>query len=102
MAGVVRPAPLFSKLVDRLSPISHEQASAFAANGIEAVGRYVETLTPYERDGLFEAGLGILALSKAPLSPLNAAFGRMKAGEIIGHATRLGLPAGAHLMFDLE
>lgn len=102
MTGVVRPAPLFSKLVDRLAPISHELASALKANGIEAVGRYVETLTAYERDGLFEAGLGILLLSKAPLSLLTATFGTSHAGDLVGHATRLGAPAGAHFMIDLE
>lgn len=102
MAGVVRAAPLFSKLVDRLAPVSHELASALKAAGVEAVGRYVETLTAYERDGLFDAGLGILLLSKAPLSPLTAAFGTSRAGDLVGHATRLGAPAGAHFMIDLE
>lgn len=74
MSGVARAVPLFTKLVDRLAPISAELASAFKSAGIGAVGRYVETLTPGERDNLFAVGLGILPLSQAPTSPLNAGF----------------------------
>jgi len=102
MVGIAQHVPLFTKMVDRLAPISAELASAFKAAGIGVVGRYLETLTPYERDNLFEVGLGILPLSKAPPQPLSAAFGRARAEELLQKASLLGVPAGVHLMIDLE
>ena len=102
MIGVARACPLFTKLIDRLAPISHEQASAFKAAGIGAVGRYLEDLAPYERDGLFAAGLGILPLSQAPTSLLTAALAHSRATDLLRHADLLGIPHGVHLMMDLE
>ena len=102
MTGIVHACPLFSKLVDRLAPISAEQASALKSVGIVAVGRYLENLSPFERDNLFSVGLGILPLSEAPTSPLNADSGKARADTLIQKATLLGVPAGAHVMIDLE
>lgn len=102
MIGVTRVCPLFTKVVDRLSPISHELASALKATGVDAVGRYLENLTVFERDGLFSAGLGILPLSEAPTSPLSAAFGKTRGDGLAQKAQLLGVPVGAHVMIDLE
>ena len=102
MTGVARPCPLFTKLADRLAPISHELASALKAAGVDAVGRYLGDLTAFERDGLFAAGLGILPLSTAPTSPLNEALGRSRADSLIQQASLLGVPTGVHVMIDLE
>lgn len=102
MIGTARACPLFTKLADTLSPISKEAALALKNAGIGAVGRYLENLTATERDGLFAAGLGILPLSKAPLSPLTKDYGRARAAAILQHAVALGLPHGAHVMIDLE
>jgi len=101
---VVRECPLFTKVVDRLAPISHELASALKSNGIGAVGRYLDNLTGYERDGLFAAGLGILPLSEAPApsAPLSSAFGQARAEALVQKAHLLGVPAGVHVMIDLE
>jgi hypothetical protein len=95
---------MFTKLVDRLAPISHELASALKSTGVDAVGRYLEDLSPYERDGLFSAGLGILPLSEAPAptTPLTGVLGRARADELLRKASLLGVPLGAHLMIDLE
>jgi len=102
MVGVVRRAPLFSKIVDTLSPVSGFAASALKSIGVEAVGRYLENLSDSERDVLFQAGLGILPLSKAPTSPLNADFGRSHAKFLLQRAMMLEVPTGVHLMVDLE
>lgn len=102
MIGVARHAPLFTKMADRLAPITRDLAGALKNAGIDAVGRYLETLTAPERDNLFAAGLGILPLSKAPMSPLNDAFGRSRAASLLQLATTLGVPHGVHVMIDLE
>jgi hypothetical protein len=104
MIGVARHAPLFTKVVDRLAPISHEFASALKAAGYDAVGRYLENLAPYERDGLFSAGLGILPLSEAPgpSAPFSDALGRSRAMGLLQKTDLLGIPPGVHLMIDLE
>lgn len=102
MFGVARHVPLFTKLADRLAPVSHDLAIALKSEGIGAVGRYLETLTVAERDGLFAAGLGILPLSQAPVAQLSDAFGRTRAASLLQHAETLGVPPGVHLMIDLE
>jgi hypothetical protein len=102
MIGTARACPLFTKLVDTLSPISKDAALALKNAGIGAVGRYLENLTAAERDGLFAAGLGILPLSEAPVVPLTADFGHARAASILQHAAALGIPRGVHLMIDLE
>jgi hypothetical protein len=102
MIGVARHAPLFTKMVDRLAPVTRDLAGSLKSAGIDAVGRYLETLTAPERDNLFLAGLGILPLSKAPLSPLNDAFGRSRAASLLQFAATLGVPHGVHVMIDLE
>lgn len=102
MVGVVRHAPLFAKIVDTLSPVSTFAAAALKSIGIEAVGRYLENLSDSERDALFQAGLGILPLSKAPASPLSADFGRAHADFLLQRATALEVPLGVHVMVDFE
>lgn len=102
MIGVTRACPLFTKLVDRLSPISVELASALKNAGVGAVGRYLENMTVSERDGLFAAGLGILPLSEAPIGSLTADIGRSRAASVLQRAATLGIPHGAHVMIDLE
>lgn len=102
MVGVARHAPLFSKLIDTLSPISPFAASALKSIGVVAVGRYLENLSVPERDGLFQAGLAILPLSKAPASPLNSAFGIAHADFLLQKAVALEVPLGVHVMVDFE
>lgn len=99
---VARECPLFTKMIDRFAPISHELASALKSAGVGVVGRYLENLSVVERDGLFAAGLGILPLSEAPTSQLTEALGRARAESLIQRATLLGVPHGVHLMIDLE
>lgn len=102
MVGVARHAPLFSRVVDTLSPISSFEAAALKSIGVAAVGRYLENLSPTERDVLFQAGLAILPLSKAPASPLNAAFGASHADFLLQKAIALEVPLGVHVMVDFE
>ena len=102
MVGIARACPLFTKLVDSLSPISIAAASTLKNAGIGAVGRYLENLSATERDGLFAAGLGILPLSEAPSSPLTKDFGLARAETLLAKAATIGVPAGAHLMVDFE
>lgn len=102
MIGVARACPLFTKLADRLSPISHELASALKSTGMGAVGRYLENLSAYERDGLFAAGLGILPLSEAPAASLTGDLGQIRGESLLQKTELLGVPAGVHVMIDLE
>ena len=102
MVGVARHAPLFSRVIDTLSPISPFAASALKSIGVAAVGRYLENLSTSERDGLFQAGLAILPLSKAPASPLNATFGASHAEFLLQKAMALEVPLGVHVMVDFE
>lgn len=102
MTGIARACPLFTKLVDTLSPISHDSALALKNAGVGAVGRYLENLTVSERDGLFAAGLGILPLSQAPIAALTADIGHMRATSVLQHATALEVPHGVHMMVDFE
>ena len=102
MIGIARACPLFTKLVDTLSPISANSALALKNAGIGAVGRYLENLSAAERDGLFAAGLGILPLSQAPVAPLTAAYARTRAAALLQHAAALDVPHGLHVMIDLE
>lgn len=102
MVGVARHAPLFAKIVDTLSPISPFAASALKSIGIEGVGRYLENLSTSERDGLFQAGLAILPLSKAPASPLTAEFGVSHAEFLLQKAAALEITLGVHMMVDFE
>lgn len=102
MIGVTRVCPLFSKLIDRLAPVSTEMALAFKNAGVHAVGRYLENLSPSERDGIFAAGLGILPLSEAPAGSLSAEIGHGRAQRTLDRAHILDVPVGAHVMIDLE
>jgi hypothetical protein len=100
--AVIRECPLFTKMIDRLEPITAEYASALKSTGIGAVGRYLENLTPGERDSIFSAGLGILPLSEAAVRPLSEEFGKSKAEFLLQRTALLGVPTGAHVMIDLE
>lgn len=103
VVGVPRVCPLFTKVVDCLEPLSASAAQALKGEfGVGAVGRYLETLTPTERDALFAAGLPILPLSEAPLGPLSASLGREVAADLLARADALGVPVGAHVMVDFE
>jgi hypothetical protein len=102
MTGVARQCLLYSKMVDSFAPISIETALALKSARVDIVGRYIENLSAAERDGLFTAGLGILPLSMAPVSPISEAFGHTRATHILERATALGVPTGVHLMVDLE
>ena len=102
MTGIARACPLFTKIIDTLTPISSSEAVALKSAGIGAVGRYLENLTVSERDALFAAGLPILPLSEAPAQILNAAFERARGAALLQHAALLEIPHGVHLMIDLE
>jgi hypothetical protein len=103
MVGIARVCPLFTKMVDSLSPISSDTAFALkSAGGVGAVARYLDNLSPHERDNIFAAGLGILPMSEAPGGPLDGAVGRARSAFLRQRAALLGVPRTVHLMIDLE
>jgi hypothetical protein len=102
MVGIARACPLYTKLADTLSPITHDSALALKNAGVGAVGRYLEDLSVAERDGLFAVGLDILLLSEAPSGPLSKEVGHARAASLLQHLKVLGAPRGVHVMIDLE
>jgi hypothetical protein len=101
--GAARACPLFTRLVDCLEPLSTAAALELKTTfGVGAVGRYLETLTVAEVNGLFTAGLPILLLTEAPEGPLAAALGQALAARHLSLAAALGAPKGVHLMSDFE
>ena len=99
--GTARDAKPFSLGFDCVAPISDQVARLARAAGFTWVGRYVETLTPVERDTLFLRGLGIAPLTYAVTSqPLTAALGTQTGRECAGKLSALGCPPTVHLWCD--
>jgi len=107
MAGVARECPILIGArpawgVDCLSPMSASTAKAFADAGCVYVGRYIENLTTTERDGIWDAGLGIWCLTEALSGPLSASAGDAHASAVASKAMNLGVPPRVHQTADLE
>jgi len=102
--GVARIAPLFARGFDCLSPVTSQTIRRAVASGFGGfVGRYLETLTPTERDVIFAAGVPILLLTEARVDePLNANTGRESGAISVARAQALEAPASVHVTIDLE
>jgi hypothetical protein len=101
--GVARAAAPFTRGVDCMSPVQNNVARMLKADGYEFVGRYVESLSTYERDGIFAAGLAIAPLTYAITGvALTAALGAEIGGERARELQSLGCPTTVHLWADHE
>lgn len=101
--GVFRPAPLWSRLYDCLSPVTTLATAQVLSKRFDGAGRYLETLTLAERDRLWQAGTPILLLSTAPYSgALSTDTGNALADGDDAHCVRLEVPPSGHLVLDAE
>ena len=101
--GVARTCPPHTRGFDCLAPVAANTARIAYAAGMRYVGRYVETLTTTERDGLLAAGLAILPLTVAIThSPLTAELGTQVASERAAQLSALRCPPTVHLWTDHE
>jgi hypothetical protein len=101
-SGAARILPLFSRVFDCLAPVSPDTALSLVAQGFDCAARYVENLSVGERDGLWAAGLAILPLTEMTAGELSGTVGQQRADQTNAHLLRLGVPAGVHVMADLE
>jgi hypothetical protein len=88
---------------DCLAPVSAAIVKAAVSDGYVWVGRYLNNLTPGERDVIFAAGLAILPLTEAMVGVALSTNSGASYGLSCAHmAQRLGVPAGVHVVIDLE
>lgn len=102
MVGVARPATP-GRIFDCVAPVSPAVAAASVADGYSVVGRYLNDLSPGERDTIFAAGLSILPLTEAMVgdvlsSNTGASYGLLMARKAKG----LLCPPSVHIWIDLE
>ena len=101
--GVARAAAPFKLGFDILQPCTPEMLSDAIGHGMIWVGRYLNNLSPAERDLIFSAGLGILPYTEAMTrEPLSASTGTTYGYTMAGAALDLDMPAGVHIAIDLE
>lgn len=100
--GVARVASAFTRGIDCLASMANNTARQFKADGFDFVGRYLENLTPAERDGIFAANMGILVLTEATSGPLDASVGTARGVESVNRLIALKAPTGLHVTTDLE
>ena len=100
--GVARPAAP-GRIFDCLAPVSSAVAAAAIADGYSVVGRYLNNLSPGERDVIFAAGLAILPITEAMVGVVLSSNTGASYGLTCGHlAQKLGVPDGVHVVIDLE
>jgi len=101
--GNARPAPPFLLGFDVLSPLTDDMLRDAVARGLGFCGRYVNNLTPDERDRIFGFGLPILlyteALTKVQLSE---ASGRNYGHSMAVSASLLSVPNSVDVVIDLD
>jgi len=102
IVGAAREPGYFAPGFDCLGALTAAQARAFRADGFVWVGRYVETLTPAERDVLFAADLAIALIMEAAAGPMSAAEGRARGQQTVARARALGAPPTVHVTMDDE
>lgn len=103
MTGIARPVVPFSLGFDCLAPVSNQVARIAKADGFIWVGRYLENLTIAERDGIFDAGLGIALLTEAITGTvLNAGTGAQQGHAAVLQAVHLAVPPAVHITGDNE
>lgn len=101
--GVARALPPFWLGFDCLGEITDAMLDEAPTHNFKWCARYLENLTPAERDRIFARGLGILPLTEATVKePLTAGTGLQRGAQTITHARALEMPPGPHIVIDFE
>ncbi len=101
--GVAHACPPFLLGFDVLAPASDAVLDDAFDRGLRWGGRYLNNLTPAERDRFFARGLGILPYTEAMTGePLDAATGVRYGVAMSARAASLEMPGGVHVGIDLE
>lgn len=103
MSGAARIARPFTLMVDSLAPARREAAVALFAAGYRVWGRYLENLTPGERDMLFELGFAIVPIIEGRAPEHVTPEGGTETGAVsVRRATVLGVPPRVDVTIDSE